>query len=462
VTTTRTAAATTYTRSLGARLLGEANDLKRTAESMADEMGMPLERLRAAMDGLLQPDEYRELFTAIAGRYPIAFGRLWIEPVDTTAGVRHMTAAESESSSRVFTRKDRTGALTPYYEYRDTAMSRLAPFRPEWIRELRVVADPDPEHADVAYNRGHFLHQTTLFIGPVNFYWEANGRKYSAELDTGDSNYITPFWPHSFTSRDASRPAIIIAVTYGGEVARAREELSRMGGDGITGLTLPMRDEAKAYAAVLRRQLLLENMSDSAFADQAARAGLAADRSEALLAARDIPSPQEIAIAAGVLAVTPRDLMPPVRRSDEEVLVLRRRDAATYVWPDPASPCYRVTRLVRSRQQPYLKSVLLEVIPGQRGAELAFGLHQYIFNYRDEAVRLTVHGDDEQEFVLAPGDSAYVMPMVRHSFNAVGSRPGELYIVRVPGDVHADAVFELSGVAPAGLARVAAETNRWF
>ena len=81
-----------------------------------------------------------------------------------------------------------------YYEYRDTATATLSPFKPEWIEELRVVEDNRPENPDVAYNNGHFLHQMTAFIGPVNFYWELNGEKYSKEMNTGSSNYITPFY----------------------------------------------------------------------------------------------------------------------------------------------------------------------------------------------------------------------------------------------------------------------------
>src|SRR5437870_2402605 len=137
---------TMYTRALGARLLAEANDLKRTPESLATELGLPVARVEQAIAGDLDLGDYRLLFTLMAERYPIAFGRLWIEPTDAPAGVLYMTANQSQESSRIFSRRDRHGAQAPYYEYRDTAMSRLAPFRPEWIRELRVVSDASPNN----------------------------------------------------------------------------------------------------------------------------------------------------------------------------------------------------------------------------------------------------------------------------------------------------------------------------
>ena len=41
-------------------------------------------------------------------------------------------------------------------------MSKLGPFKPEWIKELRNVNDSDPRNPEIAYNNGHFLHQLTF------------------------------------------------------------------------------------------------------------------------------------------------------------------------------------------------------------------------------------------------------------------------------------------------------------
>ena len=88
----------------------------------------------------------------------------------------------------------------PYYEYRDTAMSRLASFRPEWIKELCEVTDDDPANPEIQWNNGHFLHQFTYFIGDVNFYYYEGREKRVACMGTGDTMYITPFIPHSFAT----------------------------------------------------------------------------------------------------------------------------------------------------------------------------------------------------------------------------------------------------------------------
>ena len=49
-------------------------------------------------------------------------------------------------------------------------------------------------------------------------------------MNTGDSNFITPFWKHSFTSRDKTKEAYIVAVAFSGDVGRARNELYALEG----------------------------------------------------------------------------------------------------------------------------------------------------------------------------------------------------------------------------------------
>ena len=213
-----------HLKALGARILNEANDLKRTPEALAAELGIESSLVHRVIEGRADLTSALNLLHAMTNQYPISLADIWLDEDDTVDGVKIMSAAATAGSSRIFERRDRHGGESPYYDYRDTAMSRLAPFKPEWIEELRVVSNDDPDNPDVAYNNGHFLHQTTFFIGPVNFYWDLQGKRHCAEMNTGDSNYITPFVPRSFTSRDPNNLGLIIAITYAGQVGRARRE----------------------------------------------------------------------------------------------------------------------------------------------------------------------------------------------------------------------------------------------
>ena len=172
-----------YRKALGARVLSEANDLKRTRQALAEELGFSQELVDAVIDGDASVADSQNLMRAMADTYPISLSDLWLERNDSDAGVIVMQAERSQETSRVFERKDRAGDLKPYYEYRDTAMSRLGPFKPEWIKELRIVGDADPDNLDVAYNNGHLMHQQTFFVGEVNFYWSMGGKNYCAEMN---------------------------------------------------------------------------------------------------------------------------------------------------------------------------------------------------------------------------------------------------------------------------------------
>ena len=91
---------------------------------------------------------------------------------DTISGFKIMRAAQSNNSKRVMSKG---GNHIIYIKV--PLMSKLSPFRPELIEELIIVKDNKPENPIVKYNNGHFLHQFTYFIGPVNFYYIKNNRK---------------------------------------------------------------------------------------------------------------------------------------------------------------------------------------------------------------------------------------------------------------------------------------------
>jgi len=264
----------TYRAALGARVLSEANDLKRTPEALARELGYDLETVRAVIAGEADVSSARALIEAMADAYPVALADLWSEPDDTLAGVKVMRAADSKASARVFDRVGRHGKSSPYYEYRDTVMSRIAPFKPEWIQPLRVVSDSRPDNPEVAYNNGHLLHQVTFFIGEVNFYWRIDDQKYVAEMNTGDSNYVTPFVPHSFASRNPKRLGLILAITFAGQVRQALDAFGRMGVEAAEQLAGDLRDGARAFTARLDRHLAAESLGREELAERLATGGL--------------------------------------------------------------------------------------------------------------------------------------------------------------------------------------------
>jgi len=208
----------------GSILRGLLNGVKQTANSFAKVHNLDAAYLEKVMKG--EQMLTQEIIDAVENHTPLNARRLFNPedrdkfPIqdDTEDGVIIFTAKQRESTIRTFERGP-GGQKAPFYDYADTAMSKTSSFRPEWIVERYFHSGEDPDTPDWAFNKGHFEYQMTYFIGPVNFHWiDKDGKKHVRKMNTGDTNYITPFVPHTFTTRKEGE-GLILAVTYGGSVA---------------------------------------------------------------------------------------------------------------------------------------------------------------------------------------------------------------------------------------------------
>ena len=165
------------------------NDLKRRPEDAAKDLGVSKKRVQKILRNKTFSDI--NILEKAVKVWPVNYSDFFFTQDDTRNGYKIFRLSESNKSERIMHRGGK-----PYYSYKDTVMSKLSPFRPEWIEELVVVKDNKPTNTNVKFNNGHFLHQFTYFIGPVNFYYIENGKKKVAIMNTGDSMYISPYIPH--------------------------------------------------------------------------------------------------------------------------------------------------------------------------------------------------------------------------------------------------------------------------
>ncbi|NQU61386.1 MAG: hypothetical protein HQ512_09665 [Rhodospirillales bacterium] len=451
---------------LGSRIFSEANDLKRTPEALAEEIEFDIDTIHAAIDGRSPVETAEAIIRAMADKYPVSLADLWVEPDDTESGVKIMRDEESRATLRFFDRKDRDGDLTPYYEYRDTAMSRTAPFKPEWIQPIRLVDDADPDNPDVAYNHGHLMHQCTFFIGEVNFYWRIAGQGYCTEMNTGDSNYISPFVPHSFAGRNPDRPGLILAVTYGGDVRRALGQFGLIGPNSADELAGNPTNSIGAFRARLDRYLAAESLNRQDLADRLLAGGMDRTRIDMLTGGNEVPTADETVALAKALHIRAEDLMVTPLEDEGPVTVRYAGDTPERLYPKVNNPAYRMRELARTRRQPGLKGFDLSVLSGVDTTEGQFrhSLHQYVYNYGGVPVSvLWNEGENENADIINPGDSAYIRPMVSHSFSVAPDQDeGRLVIVRIPGTLSDAVIDEFSTFAVEGRSRVAGETKQWF
>lgn len=446
-------------RAIGQRILAEANDLKRTPDALAEELGLGCELVRAVIGGLAPPEAAWLVLRTMVLKYPVTLADLLVPRDDTVDGVRVMSAAASATSARVILRTDGAGNSHAYYEYRDTAMSSTAALRPEWIRQLRSVSGCDPWDPTLAFNRGHVLHQFTFFLGPVNFYWEIGDRRHGQMLDSGDSCYISPFVPHTFAARAGSREPAIVAVGYSGPLRAARTELLHAPWAALGEFVRGGAGADEAFRLRLARHLAGESLTEQEFRRRLVCAGLDAGEA-ARLVSRGPRSLDEVHVAAAVLGVRPADLLAEGCPSEELVVLQFRSEGPAHFFPEEGRPAYRMTRLAGSRHQPYLKAFDAEVLGGDNGA-MCHGLHEYVYNHGGVPVQL--RWGTGRHAVLEPGASAYVRPFVPHRFATEGSREvGRLLLVRVAGLLTDEATAELVRIPRAAAERCVRESEVWF
>ena len=158
---------------IGSNLLGILNDIKRRPSDAAKELGISKELIENIINGKSRLSS--KIISKAIKIWPVNARDFYIMHDDCPSGLKIMRCEDSMKSSRIMHRGGK-----PYYEYRDTAMSSVGPFRPEWIEELCVVDDNELDNRQVQWNNGHFMHQFTYFVGDVNFYYiDENGEIYS-------------------------------------------------------------------------------------------------------------------------------------------------------------------------------------------------------------------------------------------------------------------------------------------
>ncbi|ABX12053.1 methylphosphonate synthase [Nitrosopumilus maritimus] len=434
----------------GNNFLGILNDIKRRPEDAANELGVSIEEINSIISGKQKISP--SLIEKAVNIWPVNERDFYIVSDDCSSGILIMTSQDSIKSSRIMER-----AGKPYYEYRDTAMSKTAPFRPEWILELCKVENNDPENPKAQWNNGHFMHQFTYFIGEVNFYYkDPEGKKHVAIMNTGDSMYITPFTPHTFTTRDgASQNGLILALTYGSKLTGdIQQELSSLSLDCGSQYALDFTNHENASLSLLEYYFELSNLTKEKFAK---RTNFSMETLADFFTKKKLPTFDELKIIAKALNVNSRDLMP--NDLTESKVIVKTHDQCDH-WKYPESGNYEFYELASTTALPHSKAFEIDVSSSEDlNLDLKVGLHQYVYNIGDSA--LTINWNYENKTYqksLNPGDSAYIKPFVPHNFRG----NGKILILRIGGKISGDSQRELSFVGRENTQRAISETMQWF
>jgi len=423
------------------------NDIKRRPEDAALELGVSKETIEDYLSGKITIPF--NIVSKAVEIWSINYSEFFDIEDDTTEGYKIMTQSESDKSQRLMKRNDK-----PYYLYKDTAYSRLSPFKPEWIEELVTVENNDPNNSEVVYNNGHFLHQFTYFIGEVNFYYIEDGVKKVAEMSTGDSMYISPYIPHSFTTRKnkENKNGLILALTYADKMDYGCiDEISAIGKELGIKYKLKLDDQLEAFKSNLKYYLKVTSISLEELSFR-----INDNEINRIFDANQLPSFEKITKISESLNIFVRDLLPIY--NDYQVKILKYDESKKWLYPSKENNKYEFTELAGVKKLPISRALEL-LITSDTVSEDVFletPLHQYIYNI---GIKKCIININNKNIELNKDESIYLKPNLKHSFNGIGAK---LLILRTGGKISGDVLYHFSMINKNELARTIEDNKPWF
>jgi len=421
------------------------NDLKRRPEDAAKDLNISIGEINKILSGEVDPD-FRLLKQATK-IWPVNLNDFFGIEDDTINNYKIFTKADSDKTIRVMQRKDK-----PYYKYKDTVMSKISPFRPEWIEELVIVNDSSPENPNVVFNNGHFLHQFTYFIGPVNFYYiDENGKKNLEQMNTGDSMYISPYTPHSFTTRKnkENKLGLILALTYTDKVDNeVLNELSVIGNELAKKYLINYNNEINGFKKNLQYYLNLSSLTEESF-EKINNINL-----KKIYNTNSMPSLEDIEKITSALNINLKDLIP--NKKFTSVKIGRYEKSLTWYYPSEENHIYKFVELTNVNQLPCSKALELTIVHEEdHETFLEVPAHQYLYNIGESDCVLETE-KIKQKF--SPGDSIYLKPNVKHKF----SKKSKILILRIGGKIYGENLFHISSLSEKNFERLLNDNKPWF
>jgi methylphosphonate synthase len=421
------------------------NDLKRRPEDAARELKINVNKIKNALN---KNDNINfEIIKKAVKIWPVNYSDFFSNYDDTKNNFKILRKRDSDKTTRIMIRNN-----FPYYKYKDTVMSKVSPFRPEWIEELKIVDNNSPNNPSVAFNNGHFLHQFTYFIGPVNFYYiDHNNKKKVYKMNSGDSMYISPYIPHSFTTRRNTNNinGVIIALTYTDKIDN--EILNELS---VIGHTLQKKSRIKVnkkihfYNDCLKYYMNITSCSKEYFESKTKL------KLNKIFDNNDNKNYKKLKIICNFFNISMRDFLP--IENYKIVKINRYKKNRIWKYPSNRNNVYKFIELTNVAQLPVSRALELNITNTKdHNHYLTAPSHQYLYNIGQNYCYIFI---DNKKIKFMPGDSIYLKPNVKHKF--IGK--SKILILRIGGKIYGEVNLALSHLSENNFYRLIKDNRPWY
>ncbi len=444
---------------LGFRVIEEANNLKRTKEAIAKELNVSKNQLEKIIRGKCTIVEEQKFIEKMLKKYPIDVSKFKNLKIEKFRKFSIFDRKSSMKSSRVFKRKNLLGITKDYYEYRDTAMSKSSPIYPEWIQPLTVVDNNNPRNKKICYNKGHILHQFTFFIGEVNFYWKDKKGYHCKSMNTGDSNYIPPFIPHSFSSRNKKKLGLIIAVTFADILRFSRIKFSQYSRQDIEKFSGSPKSKLSFFRFFIRDFLNKKFLDVDFLLQKMQKSGLNEKTSIKIINGKKIPNTSELNILANILSV-PFNYLNNIIQNCPSGVFNKKLNSKDYRRISTKNSFFRIWDLAHTNYENFLNTFIMEVNSHTKKFEIFHQMHEYVYNFSEQDITLEVSG---KKYNIKPEESIIFSPMVKHFFYTKNNiQNAKIVIIRVSEEFSQDFTYMFAGLEQSSRKKIFSDVSQWF
>ena len=197
--------------------------------------------------------------------------------------------------------------------------------------------------------------------------------------------YITPFVPHSFTSRNGVKQSgLILALTYGskitGDIQQELSTLSNLGQEFV----LDFSTTEKATSALIK---YFREISSLSFDEISKRTDIPTDKIIEFESGKTIPSNVDLQNLAKALTVNLRDLLPN-DKTESKVIVKHHDKGKKWFYPHQTR-VYEFVELASTTTLPFSKSFEIKINnTDNKELDLRAGLHQYVYNIGNNIITI--------------------------------------------------------------------------
>jgi hypothetical protein len=278
-------------------------------------------------------------------------------------------------------------------------------------------------------------------------------------MNTGDSNYIPPFIPHSFASRNKNKLGLIIAVTFADILRFSRLNFSNYSKKKIEEFSGRTNSKSSYFTVFLRNFLNKNFLDEKSILKEMTLNGINEKSAKSIIKGTKSPEKTEIGKLANIFSIPNIKLKNIISNIPSKVINKKiTTSSKRKVYFD--NSFLTIWDLARSNYKNFLNTFIMEVNTKSSKYKILHKMYEYVFNYSEDDILVKV---SNKKYILKSEESIIFTPMVTHCFyKQKEEKNSKILIIRVAEEFSHDFTHMYAGLSEFSRKRIFSEVSQWF